>query len=391
MGGSIIMKKLVKVAGVACVSAMLLSTTAFAEGDTFKIGGIGPLTGAAYIYGTHAMYGAQIAVDEINEAGGINGYQIEFQTQDDEHDAEKSVNAYNTLKDWGMQILYGCVTTNPCIAVSAETAADNMFQLTPSASSEEVLSAGDNLFQVCFTDPAQGEASAKYIGENIDVSKVAVIYDSSDAYSSGIYATFRAEAANQDFEIVSETAFTADSKTDFSAQIQAAKDAGAELVFLPFYYNEASIVFTQAADMEYNPIWFGVDGMDGILGVEGFDTSLAEGVLLLTPFAADATDDLTVSFVSKFEEEYGDTPNQFAADGYDSIYALKAAIEEAGVTPDQSVSEIGDALKAAMTEIEVSGLTGDMTWTADGKVSKVPTAVAIQDGAYVAFENYVAE
>jgi branched-chain amino acid transport system substrate-binding protein len=262
--------------------------------------------------------------------------------------------------------------------------------LTPSASSEDVLAAGDNLLQVCFTDPAQGEASAKYIGENLDVTKVAVIYDSSDAYSSGIYATFRAEAANQGFEIVSETAFTADSKTDFSAQIQAAQDAGAELVFLPFYYNEASIVFTQAAAVGYEPIWFGVDGMDGILGVEGFDTSLAEGVMLLTPFAADATDDKTVNFVTKFEEEH-DTPSQFAADGYDCVYALKAAIEQADLTPDMDTSDICDALKVAFTEIEVEGLTGDMTWTADGKVSKTPTAVVIQDGAYVAFENYVAE
>lgn len=385
--------KFTKAASMALCATMVagMFSTAASAADTWNFGGIGPLTGAAALYGTHAMWGAEIAVDEINEAGGINGVQIEFNAQDDEHDAEKSVNAYNTLKDWGMQALIGCVTTNPCIAVSAESAADNLFQITPSASSEDILVAGDNLFQVCFTDPAQGTASAQYINDNLDVTKVAVIYDSSDAYSSGIYATFRAEAANTDFEIVSETAFTADSKTDFSAQIQAAKDAGAELVFLPFYYNEASIVFTQAASMDYSPIWFGVDGMDGILGVEGFDTSLAEGVVLLTPFAADATDDATVSFVTKFKEAHEDTPNQFAADGYDCVYTLKAAIEAAGVTPDQDVAEIGDALKAAMTEIEVEGLTGTMTWTEDGKVSKTPTAVVIQDGAYVAFENYVAE
>lgn len=383
------MKKFNKAVSVALSAAMVagvFSVTASAA-DTWNFGGIGPLTGAAAIYGTHAMWGAQIAVDEINEAGGIGGVQIEFNAQDDEHDAEKSVNAYNTLKDWGMQALIGSVTTTPCIAVSAESAADNLFQITPSASSENVLEAGDNLFQVCFTDPAQGTASAQYINDNLDVTKVAVIYDSSDAYSSGIYATFRAEAENADFDIVSESAFTADSKTDFSAQIQAAKDAGAELVFLPFYYNEASIVFTQAASMDYSPIWFGVDGMDGILGVEGFDTSLAEGVVLLTPFAADATDDATVSFVTKFQEEHEDIPNQFAADGYDCVYALKAAIEKAGVTPDQDISEICDALKTAMTEIEVEGLTGTMTWTEDGKVSKTPTAVVIQDGAYVAFEN----
>jgi branched-chain amino acid transport system substrate-binding protein len=286
-----------------------------------------------------------------------------------------------------MQILLGTVTTNPCIAVSAEAANDQMFLLTPSASSTSITMGADlGAFRLCFTDPAQGSASAQYIGENMtDVTKVAVIYNSSDAYSSGIYATFRSEAENQPFEIVTEQAFTDDSKTDFSAQIQAAKDAGAELVFLPFYYNEASIVFTQAASMDYSPVWFGVDGMDGILSVDGFDTSLAEGVMLLTPFAADADDELTQSFVSKYVELYGDTPNQFAADGYDCVYAIAAGLEESGVTPDADFTEICTALSDAFTKITIEGLTGTMSWGEDGEVSKTPTAVVIQDGVYVAY------
>ena len=380
------LKKALSLTMATAMAATMLSTAVFAE-DTWKIGGIGPLTGAAAIYGTHAMWGAQIAVDEINAAGGINGMQVEFNAQDDEHDAEKSVNAYNTLKDWGVQAVVGCVTTNPCIAVSTEAANDNVFMLTPSASSEKVLEAGDNLFQVCFTDPAQGTASAQYIANNLDVTKVAVIYNSADAYSAGIYATFRAEAENQNFEIVSETSFTDDSKTDFSAQIQAAKDAGAELVFLPIYYDAAAVILKQAADAEFAPVWFGVDGMDGILTVEGFDTTLAEGVMLLTPFAADATDDATVNFVTTFQEQHEDIPNQFAADGYDCVYALKAAMEAKELTADMDASAVCDAMKEAFTEIEVSGLTGVMTWTADGKVAKTPTAVVIKDGAYVAFEN----
>ena len=378
------MKKFVKLASAVCVAAMMVSTVAMADGETFKIGGIGPMTGAAAAYGMGVMNGAQIAVDEINEAGGVNGVQLEFNPQDDEHDAEKSVNAYNTLKDWGMQMLLGSVTSAPCIAVEAEAANDNMFLLTPSGSAVDCITAGDNAFRVCFSDPSQGTASAQYIGEHGLAEKVAAIYDSSDVYSSGIYATFKAEAENQPFEIVSEEAFTADSKTDFTVQIQKAKDAGAELVFLPFYYNEAALVFTQAAAMDYAPMWFGVDGMDGILtGVEGFDTSLAEGVMLLTPFSADAQDDLTKNFVEKYQEEYGEVPNQFAADAYDGIYIMKAAIEQAGVTPDMDSSAICDAVKAAMTEITVDGLTGSgMTWSADGEPSKSPKAVVIEDGAY---------
>ncbi|MDO5540695.1 MAG: ABC transporter substrate-binding protein [Eubacteriales bacterium] len=379
------MKKFSKVISAVTAAAMIagsMSMMASAE-DTFKIGGIGPMTGAASVYGMAVMNAAQIAVDEINEAGGVNGFQLEFNPQDDEHDAEKSVNAYNTLKDWGMQMLLGTVTSAPCIAVSAEAANDNMFLLTPSGSAVDCITAGDNLFRVCFADPDQGTASAKYIGENGLAEKVAAIYDSSDVYSSGIYATFKAEAENQPFEIVAESAFTADSKTDFSAQIQAAKDAGAELVYMPFYYNEASIVFTQAASMDYSPLWFGVDGMDGILSVEGFDTSLAEGVMLLTPFSADAEDDLTKNFVAKYQEQFGEIPNQFAADAYDGIYIMKAALEQCGATPDMDASAISDAMKAAMTEITVDGLTGaGMTWNAEGEPTKSPKAVVIENGAY---------
>jgi branched-chain amino acid transport system substrate-binding protein len=351
--------------------------------DAFYIGGIGPTTGDNAIYGTAAKNGAQIAVDEINAAGGINGFQIEYNFQDDQSDAEKSVNAYNTLKDWGMQILMGSVTTTPCIAVADKSAEDHMFQLTPSASSTDVI-ANDNVFQVCFTDPNQGSGSAIYIGENQLATKVGVIYDSSSVYSTGIEEKFKEEAANQSFEIVAEEAFTADSKTDFQTQLQKMQDAGAELVFLPIYYQEASIILKQADTMGYQPKFFGVDGMDGILTLENFDTSLAEGVMLLTPFAADAEDEATQSFVSAYQEKYGETPNQFAADGYDAIYIIKAALEKAEATPDMSVSDLGDALKTAITEISVDGLTGSqLTWEASGEVSKAPNAVIIQDGVYV--------
>ena len=375
------MKKFVKVVSLACASAMLLSTTAFADGDAFKVGGIGPVTGGAAVYGQAVKNATELAVNEINALGGV---QFEFQFEDDEHDAEKSVNAYNSLKDWGMQMLLGTVTSAPCIAVAAETANDNMFQLTPSGSAVECVQ-NPNAFRVCFSDPNQGTASAQYIGENKIATKIGVIYDSSDVYSSGIYEKFAAEAANQGLEIVSAEAFTADSKTDFTVQLQKAKDAGAELVFLPIYYTEASLILTQANGMGFAPMFVGCDGLDGLLNVEGFDTSLAEGVMLLTPFAADSDDELTQKFVAAYKEAYGDTPNQFAADAYDGMYAIKAAIEKSGVTPDMSVSDICDAMEVAMTEISIDGLTGEgMTWTADGEPNKAPKAVKITDGAYAA-------
>ena len=351
-----------------------------ASGSVFKIGGIGPTTGGAAVYGLAVQHGAEVAVKEIDEADAE-----ESEDSDDEADAEKSVNAYNALKDWGAQIIDGSTTSGACIAVTDKTKEDNMFQITPSGSAVECVQY-DNNFRVCFSNPNQGLASAQYIGENGLAEKIAVIYDSSDVYSSGIYEKFAKEAENQPFEIVAAEAFTADNKTDFSVQLQKAKDAGADMVFLPIYYQESALILTQAAAMGYAPKWFSCDGMDGILGgVDNFDVSLTEGVMLLTPFAADATDDLTQSFVTKYKEKYGDTPNQFAADSYDAIYVIKAAIEKSGVTPDMSVSDICDGMKAAMTEITVDGLTGSgMTWTADGEANKAPKAVVIENGAYKA-------
>lgn len=352
----------------------------------FYIGGIGPISGPAAVYGQAVKNAAEIAVEEINAAGGINGYKINFKFTDDEHNKEKALNAYNVLKDWGMQMLMGTVTSGPCETVVEKTEIDGMFQLTPSGSSTACITS-DRAFQVCFSDPNQGTASADFISQNSLASKVAVIYDSSTVYSSGIFEKFKARVKELDnVEIVYEGSFTADTNTDFSVQLKAAKDSGATLVFLPIYYSEASAILTQAAAMEFDPVFFGCDGLDGILSVDNFDKALAEDVLLLTPFAADATDDATVKFVTKYKEKFGEVPNQFAADAYDAIYIMKAAIEKAGVTPSMSVDEIGEKMTAAMAEIKIDGLTGaQMSWSKDGSVNKAPKAVVIKEGVYVGY------
>ena len=350
--------------------------------SVFKVGTIGPLSGDAAIYGQAVANGAKIAVDEINAAGGA--IQFELQSQDDEADGEKSVNAYNTLMDWGMQVMVGPTTTGASIAVSAQANADRTFMLTPSASSVDVIDGKDNVFQVCFTDPNQGVASADYISANMAGAKVAVIYRNDDAYSQGIRDTFVSEAADKGLEVVYEGTFTADTATDFSVQLTGAQSAGADTVFLPIYYQPASVILNQANAMGYEPTFFGVDGMDGILTMEGFDTSLAEGVMLLTPFSADAEDARTQTFVKAYQDQFGETPNQFAADAYDGVYIMKAALEAAGCTADMSSADICEAVVSVMTTISVDGLTGQgMTWSADGAVSKAPMAVVIKDGVYV--------
>ncbi len=362
-----------------------VTETASAEGETFKIGVIGPLTGGGAAYGISVNNSAILAAEEINAAGGINGYQVEILSQDDELNAEKSVNAYNTLKDQGMQILNGTVTSACSIAVSEYTKEDNMFQITPSGSALDCTNY-DNVFRTCFSDPQQGTLSADLIAEKGIGTKIGIIYDSSDPYSTGIEQAFVAEAAVVGLEIVSEEAFNADNKTDFSTQIQKAKDGGAEILFLPFYYTEASLVLQQAATMDFSPIFFGCDGMDGILTVENFDTSLAEGLMLMTPFSPDAPDEKTQSFVSAYKDKFGEVPNQFGADSYDTLYAIKAAAEAANVTPDMSTSEICEALKTSITEITIDGLTGsNITWGADGEPSKEPNVYVVKDGVYVEY------
>ena len=355
-----------------------------ASAGVFKFGGVGPLTGAAAIYGQAVKNGGQIAVDEINAAGGINGAMIEYKFEDDVSDGETSVNAYNNLYDWGMQVLAGPVTTGPSISVSAKVNEDRVFMLTPSASSPDVTSGKDNVFQMCFTDPNQGTGSATYITANMPESKIAIIYQNDDAYSQGIRDNFVSQGSANGLEVVYEGTFTKDTMTDFSVQITGAQAAGADLVFLPIYYQPASVILTQANAMGYAPLFFGVDGMDGILTLDNFDLSLAEGVMVLTPFSADAQDERTQNFVSEYVERYGETPNQFAADEYDVIYALKQALEESGCTPDMSAEEICDALVNAFSTMTFDGLTGTgMTWNAEGEVSKMPAAVVIKDGVYV--------
>ena len=367
--------------------------------NVYKLGGVGPLTGGAAIYGNAVKNAAEIAVEEINALGGDVQFELKF--EDDAHDAEKSVNAYNTLKDWGMQIFLGSVTSAPGVATSVEASADNMFYLTPSASSTDVLGGVENpltgtvdiarkntVFQLCFMDPNQGSASAQYIADKALGESIAVIYKNDDVYSTGIYNTFATKAEELGLEIVSTTTFTTDSQTDFSVQIADAKDHGADLVFLPMYYDAASLILTQANAVGYAPKFFGVDGMDGILTVEGFDTSLAEGVYLLTPFNADSEDELTKSFVAKYQEAHGEVPNQFAADAYDCVYAIYEALKASDANASMTASELGDILTAAFAgDFTFDGLTGEgMSWDETGAVSKSPKGMVIENGAYVGLD-----
>ena len=364
-------------------SAAESGSTTESTGTPIHLGGIGPLTGDNAAYGIAVRNGAQLAVDEINAAAGSEVFTLSF--QDDESDSEKAVNAFNTLLDEGMQILVGPVTSNPSISVAAECLNENIFMLTPSASAQDVVETGAGVtFQMCFTDPNQGVTAADYIADNALGTAIGIIYYSSDAYSTGIYTAFETEAQARGLNIVQASSFTADSNTDLSTQVQQCKDAGADLVFLPIYYQQASVVLSTAAANDYAPVFFGCDGMDGILGIDGFDTSLANGLMLLCPFSAYGEDETTTTFVSAYEGAFGETPNQFAADAYDCVYAIYQCVTDGTITPDMSASDMCDALKTAFTSMSFSGTTGEnQTWSADGTISKEPKVYQVQDGSYV--------
>ena len=374
-------KKMFSVVLAVLMMAVCVSGV-FAQ-DAIKIGGTGPLTGGAAIYGNAVKNGAEIAVEEINALGGL---QFELKYEDDAHDAEKAVNAFNALLDWGMQVSMSSVTSKPAEATSELNMEERVFGMTPSASSTAVIDGKDNVLQMCFTDPNQGSASAAYIANNGLAEKVAVIWKNDDVYSKGIYDTFMDGAEEFGLEVVSDTTFADGNDTDFSVQIADAQEKGAELVFLPMYYTPASLILAQADAAGYDPIFFGVDGMDGILTMEGFDASLAEGVILLTPFNADSEDEKTAAFVETYQELFGEVPNQFAADGYDVVYTLAEACEAAGITPDMSAEEINDALIETFETFTFNGITGEnMTWS-EGAVNKDPKGMIIKDGAYVGLD-----
>ena len=393
------MKKLTKLLSLVLCLAMLFSLAACASKDdtttdtssdttdtadttsdgekTVRLGLIGPMTGDNANYGTSTRDGAQIAVDEINEAGGVNGYTFVLDTQDSQGDPDSAVSAYGKLMDSGMNVSLGCVLSGEAQSVITAAVEDGILIVTPTSSAVACIEGNPNAFRVCFNDAAQGTASADYIADNNLGTKIAVFYQSDIDYSAGLYETFQAEAANRGLEIVEEQTFTAGSNTDFSTQINAIRDSGCELVFLPIYAAEAATFLTQAAGKLDGITFFGCDGMDGIQ-TKVSDTSLIEGLMMLTPFAADAEDAATQSFVEKYVPVHGTEPDQFAADGYDAVYIVKAAMEQCGKTPADA--DFNEAMVAAMYEITVDGLTGTMTWDENNEPNKPAKAMVFENG-----------
>ena len=351
------------------------------DATTVKIGGIGPITGAYANYGLSEKNGAELAVKEINEAGGIAGKQIELSYQDSQGESESAVNAYGKLMDWGMEVSLGCVLSGENASVVAAARDDDVLLITPSGSADKCIDGNDKAFRVCFYDSYQGAAAAQYIKDNNMVDTVGILYQSDNDYSVGLYNAFVAKCGELGITIAETQTFTSTTSTDFSTQVNALVASGAKLVFIPIYAEEASTFLTQARGKFAGDVYFfGADGLDGILGKVEQDPTIANNVLMLTPFSADNPAENVQSFVKKYQESYGATPDQFAADAYDAIYAIKAAVEKAGSTS-------GAALASALTSLTVEGVTGIMTWTADGNTNKPASAILYYDGVGTLFDS----
>ena len=378
---ALLLAVLMVVSMAACGSKKEAASSASGDGDVL-LGLIGPMTGDYANYGTSVRNGAQIAVDEINAAGGVNGWTFTLSAQDSQGDPDSAVSAYNKLMDDGMDVSLGCVFSGEATSVITAAKADDILIVTPSSSAKACIEGNEKAFRVCFNDPAQGTVSADYIVDNNLGSKVAVFYQSDIDYSAGLYETFKAEAAVKGLEIVEEQTFTDGTKTDFSTQINAIRDSGCDVVFLPIYAAEASVFLTQAQGKLDNVVYFGCDGLDGIQ-TKVSDLTMIEGLMMLTPFAADAQDDMTKAFVAKYDELYKAIPDQFAADGYDAVYIVKAVMEATGKTPaDEGFAA---ALVEAMHSVTVEGLTGTMTWDETREPNKAAKAMVFQNGVAVLF------
>lgn len=378
------MKNFKKVLGV--VLALTIVVTCFAAcggnkddnnatGGKLVLGATGPLTGDASSYGISVQQGAQLAVDEINAAGGINGMQIDFIMKDDKADAAEAATAYDQLMDAGMQISIGSVTSGSCEAFAAKSVEDNIFFITPSASAASVIENRDNGFRVCFGDPDQGILAADTLVKEYGKKNIGCIYDTSDPYSSGIYEAFKGEMDKLNATFITKT-FDAENNKDFSTQVEALKDC--DVIFVPFYYTEAGLVARACAAKGVDVLIFGCDGLDGV--ADQIDATVKNEVKYITPFDVASTDEKISGFVKKYEEKYNVTPDQFAADAYDAVYVIRDAIVKAGIKDANiSASDLCDAVTAVLVgDFSFTGVTGQMTWDKSGAPNKVPTIVTVE-------------
>ena len=370
------MKKVFKKAVAAVMATTMMVTAAFSlascgkdDGNAaIKIGATGPLTGDAASYGISVKNGAALAVKQLNDGEGL---KYSFDIKDDKGLATDASTNYDVLADDGMQVSLGGVTSVAGEAFAKKANAEGIFCMSPSASADPVIKDMKYSFRLCFGDPDQGSIAAQYMKDN-GYTSVGAIYDNSDSYSSGIYSAFKTAMEANGISFI-ETSFDKENKTDFSTQADALKDC--DIVFMPFYYNEAQLFMKAAVSKNFDGVFFGCDGFDGIAK---YIDGISNKIMYITPFDVNSTDEKIKAFVAAYEAEYGAKPDQFAADAYDVVMVIAAALKKAGITDaTMSAQEISNKVVETITASDFSyeGLTGVMTWDASGACTKEPNIV----------------
>ncbi len=346
-----------------------------ADNKEFFIGATGPLTGDASAYGNSVKDGAELAIDEINAAGGLNGVKFKFDIKDDKATAADAAVGYDTLFEAGMNLSIGSVTSGSCDSFASKADDDHLFFITPSASAANVIENRDTAFRVCFGDPDQGTLAAEELTK--DYKKIGAIYDTSDPYSSGIFKAFDDEMKKLGVEY-SVQSFDAENKKDFTTQVEALKDC--DVIFLPIYYTEAGLIAKACTAKGCEALLFGCDGLDGVK--DQIDSSVKNTIKYITPFDVSSTNEKTKKFVDAYKAKYGKDPDQFAADGYDAVMTIYEALKKANVSdPTLSVSDMADTVIEALTasDFKLDGATGEMTWDKTGACKKVPQIVTLEN------------
>ena len=371
------MKKFIKLSSMIIAIAMAITCFAGCGGKdgeaAYFIGGTGPLTGDASSYGISVNQGAQLALEEINAAGGLNGVPFKYEMKDDKATAEDAATGYDALMDAGMQISIGSVTSGSCKSFASKAQEDNLFFITPSASEAAILEGRDNAFRICFGDPDTGTLAAQEITKSF--KKVGAIYDSSDSYSTGIYDAFAAEMKKLNTQFTTQT-FDAENKKDFSTQVETLKDC--DVIFLPIYYTEAGLIAKACVAKGVDAVLYGCDGLDGVAGQ--IDDTVTNKIKYITPFDVNSKDENVSKFVEAYKTKYNTVPDQFAADGYDAVYVIYEAMKAAGVDDvNIEASELCELVKKTITSdsFTYKGATGEMTWDESGACTKVPQIVEL--------------
>lgn len=354
------------------------------ESDEIIIGSLAPLTGNVAIYGIATTNGIEVAINEINENGGILGKQVKLITEDEKGDTQEAMNAYNKLIEAGAQVIVGDVTSGPSVAVAELANRDGMLMITPTGTQLDITDGKPSVFRAAFTDPFQGQILAKYVAENLGASTVGILSNSSSDYSQGVKDAFVEEVSNLGLKVVADESYGSADK-DFRVQLTTISSKNPDVLLIPDYYETIALIAPQAREVGIESTFVGPDGWDGIsaqltTGIQ--DEALVaealesvEGAVFTNHYSLDDESEHIQNFIAKYNEAYGENPASFSALGYDAVYMVKQAIEEAGSLDSQAMV---DAMKA----IDYTGITGSIKFDENNNPVKAVSMIKVTGGEY---------